>query len=73
VPQLIDQLKKQGAGDIVITVGGIIPSKDHKMLESARVKAIFEPGTHIPAAARPVLGLISNTVGSIGVISAALT
>jgi methylmalonyl-CoA mutase len=60
VPQLIEDLKKQGAGDIVVTVGGIIPSKDYKMLEAAGVKAIFGPGTQIPAAARRVLGLIAG-------------
>jgi methylmalonyl-CoA mutase len=59
VPQLIEELKKQGAGDIVVTVGGIIPSKDYKMLESAGVKAIFGPGTQIPAAARRVLSLVA--------------
>jgi methylmalonyl-CoA mutase len=61
VPQLIEDLKKQGAGDIAVTVGGIIPSKDYKMLESAGVKAIFGPGTQIPKAARKVLGLIAET------------
>ncbi len=60
VPQLIEELKKQGAGDIVVTVGGIIPSKDYKMLEAAGVKAIFGPGTQIPAAAQRVLGLIAG-------------
>jgi methylmalonyl-CoA mutase len=60
VPQLIEDLKKQGAGDIVVTVGGIIPSKDYKMLEAAGVKAIFGPGTQIPAAARRVLTLVAE-------------
>jgi methylmalonyl-CoA mutase cobalamin-binding subunit len=32
----------------------------YTMLESAGVKAIFGPGTQIPAAARRVLGLISG-------------
>jgi methylmalonyl-CoA mutase cobalamin-binding domain/chain len=59
MPQLIDELKKQGAWDVVVTVGGIIPSKDYKMLESAGVKAIssgeirrFFPSVHNPAARR---------------------
>ena len=60
VPALIEELKKMDAGDIVVTVGGIIPSKDYKMLEAAGVKAIFGPGTQIPAAARRVLGLIAG-------------
>ncbi len=49
-----------GAGDIVVTVGGIIPSKDYKMLEKAGVKAIFGPGTQIPVAAKKVLNLIAE-------------
>jgi methylmalonyl-CoA mutase len=60
VPALIEELKKMKAGDIVVTVGGIIPSKDYKMLEAAGVKAIFGPGTQIPKAARRVLGLIGR-------------
>ena len=50
--------QKLGAGDIVVTVGGIIPPKDYAMLEQAGVKAIFGPGTNIPKAARRVLELI---------------
>jgi methylmalonyl-CoA mutase len=60
VPQLIAELRKQGSGDIVVTVGGIIPPKDYKMLETAGVKAIFGPGTQIPAAARKVLELLTE-------------
>ena len=52
--------QEEDAGDIVVTVGGIIPSKDYKMLEAAGVKAIFGPGTQIPKAARRVLGLIAG-------------
>ncbi|MEO6029769.1 MAG: cobalamin-dependent protein, partial [Candidatus Binatia bacterium] len=60
VPALIEELKKMDAGDIVVTVGGIIPSKDYKMLEAAGVKAIFGPGTQIPKAARRVLSLVAE-------------
>ena len=56
VPQLIKELERLGAGDIVVTVGGIIPAKDYAFLEKAGVKAIFGPGTQIPKAARRVLG-----------------
>jgi len=60
VPQLVQELRAQGAGDIVVTVGGIIPAKDYGMLEEAGVKAIFGPGTNIPKAARRVLQLIGE-------------
>jgi methylmalonyl-CoA mutase len=60
VPQLIEELQRLGAVDIIVTVGGIIPSKDYAFLEKAGVKAIFGPGTQIPKAARRVLALISQ-------------
>ena len=59
VPQLVDELRRQGGGDIVVTCGGIIPPKDYPMLEAAGVKAVFGPGTRIPQAARRVLALIA--------------
>jgi methylmalonyl-CoA mutase len=58
VPQLIDILRSQGANDILVTVGGIIPAKDYGALEKAGVKAIFGPGTNVVKAARQVLGLL---------------
>lgn len=58
VPQLIRELEKLGASDIIVTVGGIIPARDYRFLEQAGVKAIFGPGTHIPKAARRVLDLV---------------
>jgi methylmalonyl-CoA mutase len=61
VPQLIDELRKLDANEIVVTVGGIIPSRDYPFLEQAGVKAIFGPGTQIPKAARRVLDLIRTS------------
>jgi methylmalonyl-CoA mutase len=60
VPQLIEVLKKQGAADIVIICGGVIPPQDYEELVSAGVSAIFGPGTNIPVAAGEVLELISK-------------
>jgi methylmalonyl-CoA mutase len=58
VPELIEALKKQGAGDILVVVGGVIPAQDYRFLERAGVAAIFGPGTNIPDAASKVLALI---------------
>ena len=58
VPQLIEALRKQKADDILVVVGGVIPSQDYPFLEKAGVSAIFGPGTNIPDAARDVLNLI---------------
>ncbi len=58
VPQLIEALKSQGAGDILVVCGGVIPAQDYPFLEKAGVAAIFGPGTNIVEAARNVLKLI---------------
>ncbi len=58
VPALIEALKKDGAGDILVVCGGVIPHQDYDFLKKAGVGAIFGPGTNIPAAAAEVLSLI---------------
>jgi methylmalonyl-CoA mutase len=63
VPQLIRELDRLGARDVVVTVGGIIPAQDHAFLAQAGVKAIFGPGTKVPEAARRVLALIGEGGG----------
>jgi len=55
VPAIIAELKKQGADDIVVFVGGVIPRQDYDMLYEAGVKGIYGPGTPIPASAKDVL------------------
>jgi methylmalonyl-CoA mutase len=60
VPELIAALKKQGAEDILVVCGGVIPAKDYPFLQKAGVAAIFGPGTNIPDAARKVLALIRD-------------
>ena len=57
-PKLIEALKAKDAGDIIVICGGVIPQQDYEYLKSAGVKAIFGPGTNIPAAAREILDLI---------------
>lgn len=64
VPQLINSLKAQGAEDIVVICGGVIPPKDYDQLTADGVAAIFGPGTNIPDAAEDVLAIISKNVGS---------
>ncbi|MCR9088325.1 MAG: methylmalonyl-CoA mutase [Rhodobacteraceae bacterium] len=57
-PQMVEELKRQGAGDIIVICGGVIPQQDYDYLYDAGVKAIFGPGTNIPDAARDILRLI---------------
>lgn len=58
VPKLIELLKAQDAGDIVVVAGGVIPAQDYEFLIKSGVSAIFGPGTHIPQAAMQVIEAI---------------
>ncbi|MFD0857688.1 methylmalonyl-CoA mutase [Roseovarius aquimarinus] len=57
-PKLIEALRAQGAGDILVICGGVIPQADYEFLKKAGVKAIFGPGTNIPDAAQDILKMI---------------
>ena len=57
-PKLIKALKSQGAEEIIVICGGVIPQQDYKYLYEKGVKAIFGPGTNIPDAASKILKLI---------------
>lgn len=60
VPALIEELRHHGSGDVIVTVGGIIPQQDYPALIAAGVREIFGPGTQVPDAARRVLRLIDQ-------------
>ena len=62
VPAIIAELKKQGADDIVVFVGGVIPRQDYDMLYAAGVKGIYGPGTPIPVSAKDVLTQIKKAL-----------
>jgi methylmalonyl-CoA mutase len=55
VPQVIEGLKREGASDIIVICGGVIPPQDFATLREAGVAAIYGPGTNILLAAREVL------------------
>ena len=58
IPQMIAALHEQGAVDIAVVAGGVIPPKDYADLRASGVAAIFGPGTPVPKAAREVLAAI---------------
>ncbi|HLO75524.1 MAG TPA: methylmalonyl-CoA mutase [Magnetospirillum sp.] len=60
VPALIEDLKKQGAGDILVVTGGVIPQQDYDFLYQAGVAAVYGPGTNIPKAAAEILELLKK-------------
>ncbi|MFC7332477.1 methylmalonyl-CoA mutase [Rhodocista pekingensis] len=58
VPQLVGALRAQGADDVLVICGGVIPPQDYDMLLESGAAAIFGPGTHIPRAAAEILGIL---------------
>jgi len=58
VPQLVQALREQGANEVVVVAGGVIPPKDYADLAASGVAAVFGPGTPVPKAAREVLAAI---------------
>jgi methylmalonyl-CoA mutase len=60
VPALVAALRAEGAEDILVVCGGVIPPQDYAFLKDAGVAAIYGPGTNIPRAASEILGLIAK-------------
>ncbi len=58
VPALVQALAEQGAPQIAVVVGGIIPPRDYAFLRESGVAAVFGPGTPVPKAAREVLQVL---------------
>ncbi|AZA61990.1 methylmalonyl-CoA mutase [Chryseobacterium indoltheticum] len=55
VPQVVEELKKLGAEDITIVVGGVIPQQDYEFLYANGADFIFGPGTNLPKCAVDIL------------------
>ena len=62
MPAIIAELKRQGADDIIVFVGGVVPRQDYDMLYAAGVKGIYGPGTPIPVSANDVLRQIKASI-----------
>ena len=60
IPELINELKKRDADDILVVCGGVIPAQDYNFLYDAGVAAIFGPGTAIPDAATTTINKASE-------------
>ncbi len=60
IPELIKELKAQGADDILVIAGGVIPKQDYEFLFNAGVARIFGPGTTIPFCAEELLKAIEE-------------
>ena len=60
IPQVIEELKKLGRPDILVTAGGVIPAQDYDFLYKAGVCAIFGPGTRIPRSAIEMIRILNE-------------
>jgi len=60
VPQVIEGLKQEGAEDIIVICGGVIPPQDYDEMLGMGVSAVYGPGTNIVLAAHEVLGIIQQ-------------
>ncbi|KAJ1814480.1 hypothetical protein LPJ75_002753, partial [Coemansia sp. RSA 2598] len=55
VPQLVEELRKLGANDILVIAGGVIPQQDYQYLYDHGCAAVYGPGTRIPDAAQDMI------------------
>ena len=62
VPLVLEELKSEGAGNIVVICGGVVPPNDVKILKSQGVAAIYGPGTRILDTIPEVLGMINERI-----------
>ncbi|MBV8838598.1 MAG: methylmalonyl-CoA mutase [Alphaproteobacteria bacterium] len=63
VPEVKAELEKQGRGDIMIVVGGVVPPQDYDALKKAGAEAIFPPGTVIAEAAEELVRKLNRRLG----------
>jgi methylmalonyl-CoA mutase len=63
LPALVKSLQDQGAHDIIVFAGGVIPAQDYDYLFNAGAKAVFGPGTRIEDSAIKVLEEIRKARG----------
>lgn len=62
VPAVMDELTKLGRPDILVIVGGVIPSQDYDYLYKMGVAGIFGPGTAIANAAKSIITVLQDSI-----------
>jgi methylmalonyl-CoA mutase C-terminal domain/subunit len=60
VPRVVELLREQGAGDVLVTVGGTIPADDIPELEQLGVAAVFTPGAPTQSIIDFIQGAVSE-------------
>ena len=64
VPAVMEELTKLGRPDILVIVGGVIPSQDYDYLYKMGVAGIFGPGTAIANAARSIIKVLLDSISN---------
>ena len=64
VPAVMEELTKLGRPDILVIVGGVIPSQDYDYLYKMGVAGIFGPGTAIANAARSIIKVLQDSISN---------
>jgi methylmalonyl-CoA mutase len=62
VPQVIEELRRFGRGDILVVVGGVIPPRDCAYLQECGVAGVFGPGSVIPLCAQQILRKLAESI-----------
>ena len=62
VPAVMEELTKLGRPDILVIVGGVIPSQDYDYLYKMGVAGIFGPGTAIANAAKSIIKVLQDSI-----------
>lgn len=64
VPAVMEELTKLGRPDILVIVGGVIPSQDYDYLYKMGVAGIFGPGTAIANAAKSIIKVLLDSISN---------
>jgi len=64
VPRVVELLRDQGAGDVLVTVGGTIPAEDIVALKAMGVAEVFTPGAPTSSAIEFIRGAVTSRGGS---------
>ena len=59
VPKVIELLREQDAGDVIVTVGGTIPAQDIPELKELGVAEVFTPGAPTQAIIDYIQGAVT--------------
>lgn len=64
LPEIIDQIRKEGRDDVLVIAGGIIPDDDIPFLKNGGVSAVFQPGSTIKDIAQYIRDNVAGVKGS---------